>query len=78
MCKTQIHEATFEEDMWESAIVKKHSTVGEALDVIGGAKYGILTHFSQRYGKSCPELPRGEKGVGEEGEGGDGKVRGRG
>lgn len=74
MCKTQIHEATFEEDMWESAVMKRHSTVGEALKVIEGSRFGVLTHFSQRYGKACPELPRGEKGVGEGGEWGRGKV----
>jgi hypothetical protein len=48
--------------------------VGEALKVIEGARFGVLTHFSQRYGKACPELPRGEKGVGEKGEWGGGKV----
>ena len=50
-----IHEATFEDDLKEEAVIKKHSTVSEAL-LVGkkmDAKVIVLTHFSQRY----PELP---------------------
>jgi ribonuclease Z len=50
-----IHEATFEDGMESEATVKKHCTVGEALDVASHmqAKAVILTHFSQRY----PRIP---------------------
>lgn len=48
-----IHEATFENDLKADAIIKKHSTTEEALEI--GEKmntqYIILTHFSQRYSK---------------------------
>jgi ribonuclease Z len=48
-----IHEATFDNDMAGSAIAKKHSTAGEALEVGRqmGARMVVLTHFSQRYQK---------------------------
>lgn len=48
-----IHEATFQDDMQGSAIAKRHSTVGEALEVGRqmGARTILLTHFSQRYQK---------------------------
>jgi len=51
-----IHEATFEDGMEEEALIKRHSTVGEALDVGRrmNAKSVILTHFSQRYPKIPP------------------------
>jgi ribonuclease Z len=51
-----IHEATFEDSMKEEAILKKHSTVGEAISIANRmkAKSLILTHFSQRY----PKMPR--------------------
>jgi ribonuclease Z len=57
-----VHEATFEDGMEEEAILKKHSTVGEALSVAKrmNAKACILTHFSQRYPRIPPcdsELP---------------------
>lgn len=50
-----IHEATFENGMEEEAVLKMHSTVGEALSVAKrmNAKSCILTHFSQRY----PRIP---------------------
>eukprot|EP01132_Coremiostelium_polycephalum_P002826 gene2826-3511_t len=46
-----IHEATFNDDMSGDAMFKKHSTVGEALEVgmKMNAKFTLLTHFSQRY-----------------------------
>ncbi|KAF9999725.1 Zinc phosphodiesterase ELAC protein 2 [Entomortierella chlamydospora] len=50
-----LHEATFEDDMPELALAKKHSTTGEAV-MVGegmGAKITMLTHFSQRY----PKIP---------------------
>ncbi|KAF9184264.1 hypothetical protein BGZ51_003462 [Haplosporangium sp. Z 767] len=51
-----LHEATFEDDMEEEALAKKHSTTQEAIMVGEGmeAKYTLLTHFSQRY----PKIPR--------------------
>ncbi|GMI08524.1 hypothetical protein TrLO_g15973 [Triparma laevis f. longispina] len=52
-----IHEATFEDDLEDEAIVKKHSTIGEAVGIGKGmeCKYIVLSHFSQRY----PGFPRG-------------------
>jgi ribonuclease Z len=51
-----IHEATFEDGMEEDAVLKRHSTVGEAIDVATkmNAKVLALTHFSQRY----PKIPQ--------------------
>ncbi|PWN33253.1 Metallo-hydrolase/oxidoreductase [Meira miltonrushii] len=51
-----LHEATFENGEEENAAKKKHSTVGQALDVARkmGAKKLLLTHFSQRY----PNIPK--------------------
>jgi len=51
-----IHEATFEDGMEDEAVLKKHSTVGEALEIGKNmrAKAVVLTHFSQRY----PKLPQ--------------------
>jgi len=48
-----IHEATMEHYMAYDAIIKKHSTFTEAINegVIMGAKFTMLTHFSQRYAK---------------------------
>lgn len=48
-----IHEATFQDDMQDSAMAKRHSTAGEALEVGRqmGARAILLTHFSQRYQK---------------------------
>lgn len=53
-----IHEATFEEEMVEEAIQKKHSTTKDAIATAtkSGAYRTILTHFSQRYPK-IPVLP---------------------
>ncbi|GMH98169.1 hypothetical protein TrVE_jg1199 [Triparma verrucosa] len=52
-----IHEATFEDDLQEEAIVKKHSTITEAVTIGRGMQCShiILSHFSQRY----PGMPRG-------------------
>ena len=51
-----IHEATFEDGMQEEAVLKRHSTVGEAINIAlkMKAKSLVLTHFSQRYPKIPP------------------------
>lgn len=51
-----IHEATFEDGMEGEAVLKRHSTIGEALGVASEmqAKCVVLTHFSQRYPKIPP------------------------
>ncbi|KAG8623523.1 hypothetical protein KVT40_008499 [Elsinoe batatas] len=48
-----VHEATFDDELKNDAIAKRHSTTGEALMVGAqmGAKAVVLTHFSQRYAK---------------------------
>lgn len=48
-----VHEATFDDDMEEDALAKKHCTTKEALGIAVKmeAKNVILTHFSQRYQK---------------------------
>jgi len=48
-----IHEATMEHYMLYDAQIKKHSTITEAVQVGEdmGAKFTLLTHFSQRYAK---------------------------
>lgn len=48
-----IHEATMEDDLAEEAIIKTHSTTSQAIDIGErmGAKFTLLTHFSQRYAK---------------------------
>ena len=46
-----IHEATFDDDYYEDALAKRHSTISEALAVADDmrAHRTLLTHFSQRY-----------------------------
>lgn len=73
-----LHECTFEDELKGDAIAKKHSTMGEALEVGRkmGARRVLLTHFSQRYPK-LPVIPE-EKGNNNGGEGeskGEGKGR---
>lgn len=48
-----IHEATMEDDLAEEAVIKTHSTTSQAIEVGErmGAKFTLLTHFSQRYAK---------------------------
>lgn len=48
-----VHEATMEDDLADEAIIKMHSTTSQAIDVGKrmGAKFTLLTHFSQRYAK---------------------------
>jgi ribonuclease Z len=50
-----VHEATFEDELQDEAIYKKHSTTAEALGVAAaaGAYRTLLTHFSTRY----PRIP---------------------
>lgn len=59
-----IHEATFEIGMEEDAVLKRHSTVGEAIDIATkmNAKSLVLTHFSQRYPKIPPLKRIDDKG----------------
>ena len=49
-----IHEATFEDDLLEDAVKKRHSTTSEAIRTGVDARCyrTILTHFSQRYPKA--------------------------
>ena len=51
-----IHEATFGDDKQAEAESKRHSTIGEALDVAlrMSAFRTVLTHFSQRYPSAPP------------------------
>ncbi|KAK6050704.1 hypothetical protein COOONC_11792 [Cooperia oncophora] len=53
-----IHEATFEDGHEADALKKKHSTMGQAVEIGRKmkARNVILTHFSARYPK-VPELP---------------------
>lgn len=46
-----IHEATFQDELEEMAIQKRHSTISKAILQAqkSNAEYTILTHFSQRY-----------------------------
>lgn len=50
-----VHEATFEDELQQEAIMKKHSTTAEALGVAAAANAyrTLLTHFSTRY----PKIP---------------------
>ncbi|KAI0870360.1 hypothetical protein GGS24DRAFT_109820 [Hypoxylon argillaceum] len=52
-----IHESTFDDELRKDAIIKKHSTMSEAIDVGRrmGARRILLTHFSQRY-QNVPNL----------------------
>ncbi|CAG2104751.1 unnamed protein product [Medioppia subpectinata] len=52
-CDLLIHEASMEDELVDEARLKFHSTTSEAIDVGNemGAKFTILTHFSQRYSK---------------------------
>ena len=50
-CTLLIHEATFEDDLQDEAVAKRHSTTSEAIEIGQKSKAfrTILTHFSQRY-----------------------------
>ncbi|CAD5113231.1 DgyrCDS2410 [Dimorphilus gyrociliatus] len=56
-CDILIHEATMEDELEEEAATKRHSTTTQALNMGRkmGAKFTLLTHFSQRYAK-VPKL----------------------
>jgi len=53
--KIVIHEATFEDDLQNEAIMKNHSTTKEAISAaeLMMAQFLIMFHFSQRY----PKIP---------------------
>lgn len=53
-----IHEATMEDALEAEAVVKRHSTVSQAVNTgeKAGVNFTLLTHFSQRYCK-LPVLP---------------------
>jgi len=62
-----IHEATVEHFRQMDAIIKKHSTFTEAIQEghAMNAKFTLLTHFSQRYGKiPCLDEIQGKPNVG--------------
>jgi ribonuclease BN (tRNA processing enzyme) len=50
-CDLLVHEATVEDDLEEDAVMKRHCTASEALDVARKMKARriLFTHFSQRY-----------------------------
>lgn len=60
-----IHEATFEEELKEEAIKRKHTTVDEAttLSEKMNAYITVLMHFSQRYPCAPPIIPDHAKRV---------------
>lgn len=60
-----MHEATFDDSMEEDAMKKKHSTVGQALDIARRmrARQVVLTHFSQRYPSLPPPVSDGESNI---------------
>ena len=64
-----IHEATFKDGMEDDAVTKHHSTLGEAIGMVGkmNARALVLTHFSQRYPK-IPLLSKIQCTTDEEGE----------
>lgn len=71
-----VHEATFEDELQEEAVAKRHSTTAEALGVAAaaGAYRTLLTHFSTRYPRipvMKPPVPMGEEEAAEGGGGSD-------
>jgi ribonuclease Z len=58
-CCILIHEATMEDDLEHDALIKRHSTISQAIEIGEKAKvdFTLLTHFSQRYSK-LPVLPK--------------------
>jgi len=53
-CRLMIHEATFDDNLVDHAIRKRHSTISEAMSIAKQAsvQFIVLTHFSQRYPKA--------------------------
>jgi len=60
-----IHEATFENEKLEQAKAKRHSTIGQAIEIgkEAAVKFLVLTHFSQRYPKYQPEVLEKQDGM---------------
>ncbi|XP_052864541.1 ribonuclease Z, mitochondrial [Anopheles cruzii] len=60
-----IHEATMEDELVAEARIKMHSTLSQAIEQGRkmGARYTLLTHFSQRYAK-IPRLQPEQQSVG--------------
>ncbi len=58
-----IHEATFDDDLWERAREDGHSTPGQAADTAkkAGTKRLVLIHFSARYKESSLLLEQAKK-----------------
>lgn len=58
-----IHEATFQSDLQDQAILKMHTTIEEALllGVEASADKIVLTHFSQRYTVSTKGAKKNSK-----------------
>ncbi len=54
-CDLLVNEATMSDDLLDEAILRKHCTISEAIDVAikSKAKRTLLTHFSQRYAKGA-------------------------
>jgi len=52
-CDVLIHEATMDDQLLDEALIKRHSTTSQAMEMARSmnAKYTVLTHFSQRYAK---------------------------
>ncbi|XP_049849537.1 uncharacterized protein LOC126319882 [Schistocerca gregaria] len=65
-CQLLIHEATFEDELIQEAVKKKHSTVSEAVSsgIEMKAEYLIMTHFSQRYPKIPILAQEGQEKIG--------------
>ncbi|OXU19872.1 hypothetical protein TSAR_013862 [Trichomalopsis sarcophagae] len=57
-----IHEATMEDGLEQEAVLKRHSTISQAVSigVKANVNFTLLTHFSQRYSK-MPRLPSVEQ-----------------
>lgn len=60
-----LHEATFSDAEQSEAILKKHCTIAEALEIgtRAQARHILLTHFSQRYPKIPVLGTKGSDGV---------------
>lgn len=52
-CRVLIHEATFQEGLEVDALIKKHTTTTQAVEIakLSNAWRTVLTHFSPRYQK---------------------------
>lgn len=54
-CDLLVNEATMSDELLHEAIIRKHCTISEAVDIAfrAKAKRTVLTHFSQRYAKGA-------------------------